>query len=49
VHLPAADVTIPIYLALIPSLRWSSGRITVVRRVDGIAKGGNTIILRATS
>jgi photosystem II stability/assembly factor-like uncharacterized protein len=49
IHLPSTDETIPMCLALIPSIRWGSGRISLVRKADGVAIGGSTVIIRPVS
>ena len=49
IHLPSSDQRIQIILTLIPSMRWGSGRVTLVRKVNGRAYGGSTIIIRPMS
>jgi len=49
IHLPPSDESFRMILALIPSVRWASGRITLLRKIDGLSIGGSTLIIRPVS
>jgi photosystem II stability/assembly factor-like uncharacterized protein len=46
IHLPSSEQHVQIILTLVPSMRWGSGRVTLVRKINGRAQGGSTVILR---